>query len=56
MTELIKCECGGEGLVILYSWGEWSVICTNEKCFEETGFYATEAEAIEAWNERSGEK
>ena len=43
----VRCGCGGEAKIIHGDY-RTSVYCTN--CGIQTCYYATEAEAIEAWN------
>jgi len=54
MTELIKCECGYKpNIVCVYTYW-WVARCY--RCNKTTEQYDTPQQAIEAWNERSGEK
>ena len=60
MTELKPCPfCGGEGCIPVHvSPGDairFGVVCLDCGC-ETRQFYETEAEAIEAWNNRTGEQ
>ena len=56
MTEVKQCECGGkaETAYIFAKNYNYKKMCT--KCGKQTGWHNTEAEAIEAWNRREGEK
>lgn len=44
----VPCGCGGEAKPQRMRLGGWYVYC--EKCTMCSGYYNTEAEAIEAWN------
>ena len=53
-TELLPCPfCGGEAAWFSYANGEYDVKCRNAMCLAKTCRYATEAEAIAAWNTRT---
>lgn len=51
-TTPVRCGCGGEAVVHEHEYGEYEVYCP--RCFITTDDYATEAEAIEAWNRAMG--
>ena len=54
MSQLIKCECGHQPSIGYCSTtpGDSRSRVKCLKCGRETKWYKTEAEAIEAWNER----
>ena len=50
----VPCGCGGEAEVHEQEYGEYEVYCP--RCFITTDDYATEAEAIQAWNRAMGNR
>lgn len=54
-TELLPCPfCGGEARMLGTKERWFNPACSNAECgCEWTDSYATEAEAVEAWNKRT---
>ena len=55
MSQLIKCECGGEAVTAYNTIYGYQAYCTNTECPMNELIMEnkkTEAEAIEAWNRR----
>ena len=51
MPEILPCKCGDIGFTLRPRGGHWSVHCLNPACDCEVRGFATELEAILAWNE-----
>ena len=54
--QLLPCKCGDIGITLRPRGGAWSVHCLNPKCDTMVRGFATEADAIEAWNEEVTKK
>lgn len=49
--QLLPCKCGDIGVTLRPRGGAWAVYCLRRDCDCMVRGFATEAEAIEAWNE-----
>ena len=50
----VRCGCGGEAVVKLWAEPETPYLVMCEKCKTSSGDYATESEAVYAWNRAMG--
>ena len=51
LPEILPCMCGDIGITLRPRGGAWSVYCLNPKCETMVRGFATERDAIQAWNE-----
>lgn len=54
--QLLPCKCGDIGITLRPRGGAWSVYCLSPNCGMAVRGFATELEAIEAWNEEVAKK
>ena len=54
--QLRPCKCGDIGITLRPRGGAWSVHCLNPKCGTMVRGFATEAEAVVAWNKEVTKK